>query len=58
MDVKLIGQALFMLLFFRMGKYQECRDMVEVVLRMDPDMPSAQTLHKATIEAAARRSES
>ena len=40
-----------------MGRYQDCRDMVEVVLRMDPDMPSAQTLHKAVQEAAARRSE-
>lgn len=32
--------------------------MVELVLRMDPDMPPAQTLHKAVQEAAARRSES
>lgn len=41
----------------RMGRFQDCRDMVEVVLRMDPDMPTAQTLHKAVQEAAARRSE-
>lgn len=40
-----------------MGRYQDCRDMVEVVLRMDPDMPPALTLHKAVQEAAARRSE-
>lgn len=40
-----------------MGRFQDCRDMVEVVLRMDPDMPSAQTLHKAVKEASARRSE-
>lgn len=32
--------------------------MVEIVLRMDPDMPAAQTLHKAVQEAVARRSES
>ncbi len=31
--------------------------MVEIVLRMDPDMPAAQTLHKAVQEATARRSE-
>lgn len=41
----------------RMGRFQECRGMVELVLRMDPDMPSARTLHKAVQEAAARRSE-
>lgn len=41
----------------RMGRFQDCREMVEVVLRMDPDMPSAHTLHKAVQEAAARRSE-
>eukprot|EP00904_Undaria_pinnatifida_P001974 jgi/Undpi1/11778/HiC_scaffold_4.g01477.m1 len=43
------------LAMYRMGRFQDCRDMVEVVLRMDPDMPSAQTLHKAVKEAAARR---
>ena len=42
----------------RMGRYEECRSMVEIVLRMDPDMPAAQTLHKAVQEATARRSES
>lgn len=30
---------------------------MEIVLRMDPDMPAAQTLHKAVQEATARRSE-
>ncbi|CAM9561870.1 unnamed protein product [Ascophyllum nodosum] len=45
------------LALYRMGRFQDCRDMVEVVLRMDPDMPSAQTLHKAVKEAAARRNE-
>lgn len=52
----------WILLFFRvsparMTRYRECREMVELVLRMDPDMPSAQTLHKAVKEAAERRSE-
>ncbi|CAM9222574.1 unnamed protein product [Laminaria digitata] len=45
------------LAMYRMGRFQDCREMVEVVLRMDPDMPSAQTLHKAVMEAAARRNE-
>ncbi|CAM9608877.1 unnamed protein product [Scytosiphon promiscuus] len=43
------------LALYRMGRYEECRSMVEIVLRMDPDMPAALTLHKAVQEAAARR---
>lgn len=50
--------AFYPLAFGRMGRYEECRSMVEIVLRMDPDMPAAQTLHKAVQEATARRSES
>ncbi|CAM9288657.1 unnamed protein product, partial [Hapterophycus canaliculatus] len=45
------------LALYRMGRYEECRSMVEIVLRMDPDMPAAQTLHRAVQEASARRSE-
>ncbi|CAM9910011.1 unnamed protein product [Ectocarpus sp. 6 AP-2014] len=45
------------LALYRMGRYEECRSMVEIVLRMDPDMPAAQTLHKAVQEAVARRNE-